>query len=153
MLTSDSTYVRFHFTDTNWRELIRLADKYRIDALHKDIEGYTYKLIHERIQPTLSLCLFSARYSLVGLYNYCFSNPMVFQLVKEALCDEETGIASLSDQGIPLQALSRVVRDVISRLDYVDQQDPKNWECLGHDCCGEVYEGRMCHTCRAKYSH
>lgn len=56
---------------------------------------------------------FAARYSLIELEEYCRSNTLVIQEIKQILCDPARGLSSLLSDGTPTLVLEGVIRKIV----------------------------------------
>ena len=66
--------------------------------------------------PTFELWKFAARYSLIELEEYCRSNTVVIQEIKEILCDPARGgLSGLVSDGTPILVLEGVIRTIVQR--------------------------------------
>jgi hypothetical protein len=107
--------------------LAHLSDKYMIEALQADVrvlplldstdgQNYAQRVALRKDKPTFETWKFAARYSLLELEEYCRSNEAVFEIINETLGSHSKGLESFLDERIPIAAMSRVVKDVLLRL-------------------------------------
>lgn len=140
--------------------LAHLSDKYRIEALQADVrvfplldstdgQNYAQRVALRKDQPTFETWKFAARYSLLELEEYCRSSRAVFEIINETLGSPSEGLESFLNERIPIAVMSRVVKDVVLRLN-LHSRISQCTNCRAK-LTGDTTSVRVCRKCKEKH--
>jgi len=106
--------IKFEITSQNMFFLAKLADKYEIEHLRRDIQRFTLTLVLSNDKVSWNLWTFAACNGFTELERYCRADRKVEAELMAVIRDRERGIVHLvHDEGVPLALMSEIVANLI----------------------------------------